>query len=229
MIAGVPGFGFGSGEVYGVHVAWSGNTVHRVERVPSGLGMTGGPDERLVPGVTTIGGGELLLPGEVTLAEGESYATPWVYLAASRSGLDGLAAQFHQYLRSLPAHPGSPRPVNLNVWEAVYFRHDFAKLAALADIAADVGVERYVLDDGWFTGRRNDRAALGDWQVDEHVWLGACTGSRHTCAGAACSSGCGSSRRWSTRIPSCTVRTRTGSSRPAGDGRRCSDISWYST
>jgi len=172
MIAGVPGFGFGSGEVYGLHVAWSGNTVHRVERVPSGLGMTHEPDQRLVPGVTTIGGGELLLPGEMTLTEGESYATPWVYLAATRAGLDGLSAQFHCYLRSVPAHPGSPRPVNLNVWEAVYFRHDFAKLAALADIAADAGVERYVLDDGWFTGRRNDRAALGDWQVDEHVWPG---------------------------------------------------------
>ncbi|HYY19366.1 MAG TPA: alpha-galactosidase, partial [Streptosporangiaceae bacterium] len=172
IIAGVPGFGFGSGEVYGLHVAWSGNTVHRVERVPSGLGMMDGPGQRLVPGVTTIGGGELLLPGEITLAEGESYATPWVYLAAARSGLDGLSAQFHGYLRSVPAHPGPPRPVNLNVWEAVYFRHDFAKLAALADIAADIGVERYVLDDGWFTGRRNDQAALGDWQVDERVWPG---------------------------------------------------------
>jgi alpha-galactosidase len=95
-----------------------------------------------------------------------------VYLAATRSGLDSLAAQFHGYLRSLPAHPRGPRPVNLNVWEAVYFRHDFAKLAALADIAADVGVERYVLDDGWFTGRRTDQAALGDWQVDEQVWPG---------------------------------------------------------
>jgi alpha-galactosidase len=50
MIAGVPGFGFGSSEVYGVHVAWSGNTVHRVERVPSGLGVPRGPDQRLVPG-----------------------------------------------------------------------------------------------------------------------------------------------------------------------------------
>ena len=95
-----------------------------------------------------------------------------MYLAAARTGLDGLSAQFHGYLRSLPAHPRTSRPVNLNVWEAVYFRHDFAKLAALADIAADVGVERYVLDDGWFAGRRSDRAALGDWQVDEHVWPG---------------------------------------------------------
>jgi alpha-galactosidase len=172
LVAGVPGFSFGHGEAYGLHVAWSGNTVYRVERVPSGLGMTGGPDQRLVPGATTIGGGELLLPGEITLAEGESYATPWVYLAATFSGLDGLSAQFHGYLRSVPAHPASARPVNLNVWEAVYFRHDFAKLAALADIAADIGAERYVLDDGWFSGRRSDEAALGDWQVDEQVWPG---------------------------------------------------------
>jgi alpha-galactosidase len=179
VVAGVPGFSFGRGEAYGLHVAWSGNTVHRVERVPSGPGASG---------ATTIGGGELLLPGEITLAEGESYATPWVYLAATGSGPDGsatgsgpdgpatgsglddLSAQFHGYLRSLPAHPRSPRPVNLNVWEAVYFSHDFVKLSALADLAAELGVERYVLDDGWFTGRRSDRGGLGDWQVDETVW-----------------------------------------------------------
>lgn len=176
VIAGVPGLGFGSGEAYGLHVAWSGNTVHRVERVPSQLrtvggGAVGGEGQRS-PGATTIGGGELLLPGEITLAEGESYTTPWVYLAATRDGLDGLSAQFHQYLRSLPAHPSAPRPVNLNVWEAVYFRHDFAALTALADLAAEVGVERYVLDDGWFSGRRSDRAGLGDWRVDEDVWPG---------------------------------------------------------
>jgi len=169
VIAGVPGVSFGSGEAYGLHVAWSGNTVHRVERVPSGLGLAEG-HERMQPGATTIGGGELLLPGEIALAEGESYATPWVYLAATRSGLDGLSAQFHGYLRSLPGRPRSPRPVNLNVWEAVYFRHDLGKLTALADAAADIGVERYVLDDGWFRGRRSDRAGLGDWQVDEDVW-----------------------------------------------------------
>jgi alpha-galactosidase len=171
VVAGEPGFRFGHGDVFGAHVAWSGNTVHRVERLPSSLAVIDGA-QRPLPGVTTIGGGELLLPGEITLAEGESYSTPWVYLAASRAGLDGLAAQFHGYLRSLPAHPRSPRPVNLNVWEAVYFQHDFGTLAELADIAAGVGAERYVLDDGWFTGRRNDQAGLGDWQVDEAVWPG---------------------------------------------------------
>jgi alpha-galactosidase len=171
VVAGEPGFGFGQGDVFGVHVAWSGNTVHRVERVPSSMAVIDDAQRALL-GVTTIGGGELLLPGEIILAEGEAYATPWVYLAASRAGLDGLAAQFHGYLRSLPAHPREPRPVNLNVWEAVYFRHDFATLAELADIAAGIGVERYVLDDGWFTGRRHDQAGLGDWEVDEAVWPG---------------------------------------------------------
>jgi len=175
LVAGVPGFTFGGGEAYGLHVAWSGNTLYRVERVPSGLGMTGddaAPREGLTPGATTIGGGELLLPGEITLAEEESYTTPWVYLAAARSGLDDLSAQFHGYLRSRPAHPRSPRPVNLNVWEAVYFRHDPGKLTALADAAAGLGVERFVLDDGWFRGRRSDQAGLGDWWVDEDVWPG---------------------------------------------------------
>jgi alpha-galactosidase len=171
VVAGEPGFGFGRGDVFGVHVAWSGNTVHRVERLPSSMAVIDDA-QRTLPGATTIGGGELLLPGEITLAESETYATPWVYLAASRDGLDGLAAQFHGYLRSLPAHPRPPRPVNLNVWEAVYFRHDLATLTELADLAAGIGVERYVLDDGWFTGRRSDRAGLGDWQVDEAVWPG---------------------------------------------------------
>jgi alpha-galactosidase len=171
VVAGEPGFGFARGDVFGVHVAWSGNTVHRVERLAASRTVLDDA-QRQLPGLTTFGGGELLLPGEIVLANGESYATPWVYLAASRAGLDGLAAQFHGYLRSLPAHPGSPRPVNLNVWEAVYFRHDFPALAKLADLAADIGVERYVLDDGWFAGRRSDRAGLGDWAVDEAVWPG---------------------------------------------------------
>ena len=158
LVAGTAGFGFGAGRVWGLHVAWSGNTVHRVERLRSGL--------------TTIGGGELLLPGEVTLDGGQAYATPWVYLAAAADGLDGLASMFHGYLRSLPVHPRAPRPVNLNVWEAVTFDHDLVRLTALADVGADLGVERFVLDDGWFHSRRDATAGLGDWWVDETVWPG---------------------------------------------------------
>jgi alpha-galactosidase len=63
-----------------------------------------------------------------------------------------------------------PRPVIVNTWEAVYFNHDLGRLKALADAAAGVGAERFVLDDGWFRHRRDDHAGLGDWYVDEGVW-----------------------------------------------------------
>ena len=58
----------------------------------------------------------------------------------------------------------------LNTWEAVYFDHSFDRLAALADGAAQIGVERFVMDDGWFGSRRDDRAGLGDWYVSAQVW-----------------------------------------------------------
>jgi alpha-galactosidase len=155
LVAGTPGFGFGHGDVWGLHVAWSGNTRYRVERLPSGQ--------------TTLAGGELLLPGEIVLAPGEQYATPWVCVAASAEGMDGLSAAFHAQARA--AAPGhAPRKVMLNVWEAVYFDHDAERLDRLVDIAARVGVERFVLDDGWFLGRRDDTVGLGDWTVDPATW-----------------------------------------------------------
>ena len=155
VVLGTEGFSPTEGRVLGAHVAWSGNSVLRVERDAA----TG----------TTLGGGELLQPGEVVLAPGESYQTPWVFFAAADDGLDGLAAVWHAYQRSLDAHPGT-QPVILNVWEAVYFDHDLERLQGIADRAARVGVERFVLDDGWFRSRRDDTAGLGDWWVDEDVW-----------------------------------------------------------
>ena len=147
LLAGTAGFGFGHGRVWGLHVAWSGNHTHFAERLPSGE--------------ITIGGGELLLPGEVVLASGEQYRTPWVYLVASSDGLDGVSAAVHGTCALV--HPlTGPRPVMLNVWEAVYFDHDADRLAALADTAARIGVERFVLDDGWFARapRRRRRASV---------------------------------------------------------------------
>jgi alpha-galactosidase len=155
LSVGVPGFGFEHGEVWGVHVAFSGNHRHYAERMFSGFQV--------------VGGGELLLPGEVRLAEGESYRMPWLY-GAYGAGLDDQAHRFHRFLRGRDTHPARPRPATLNVWEAVYFDHDLARLTDLADRAAALGVERYVLDDGWFTGRRDDTSGLGDWTVDEKIW-----------------------------------------------------------
>ncbi|MFD2795185.1 alpha-galactosidase [Promicromonospora vindobonensis] len=155
LAAGSEGFGFRTGEVWAVHTAWSGNHTTFAE-----LGLTGS---------RVLGGGEVLLPGEVVLAPGESYSSPWLY-AAYGNGLDEVSQAFHQYLRARPQHPSTPRPVVLNTWEAVYFEHDTDSLVDLARVAARVGVERFVLDDGWFLGRRDDRAGLGDWQVDPAVW-----------------------------------------------------------
>ncbi len=155
LAAGRPGFGFESGLVHGIHVAWSGN--HRVVA------------ERTVTGEAALLGGELLMPGEGRLLPGEEYTTPWVY-GSWGDGLDALAHRFHTAWRARPEHPTRPRPITLNTWEAVYFDHDLATLTTLADLAADVGVERFVLDDGWFTGRRDDTAGLGDWFVDAEVW-----------------------------------------------------------
>ncbi|KRA24147.1 alpha-galactosidase [Microbacterium sp. Root61] len=155
LSAGTPGFGFAGGEVWGIHTAWSGNHVHQLERALSGRQL--------------LGGGELLLPGELRLAQGETYRSPWVY-GFYGDGLDAAAQRTHRMLRARPQHPSTVRPITLNVWEAVYFDHDFDTLVELADLAAGVGIERFVLDDGWFGGRRNDRAGLGDWTVSPDVW-----------------------------------------------------------
>lgn len=155
LVVGTAGFDTVSGEVLALHVGWSGNSVVRLER-----------DHATT---ATIGGGELLLPGEIVLSAGEEYTTPWVWAVASTEGLDDVAFAFHQWLRSQESHPDT-QPVTLNVWEAVYFDHDSGRLSRLAELAAGVGVERYVLDDGWFRHRRHDRAGLGDWWVDTDIW-----------------------------------------------------------
>jgi alpha-galactosidase len=88
-------------------------------------------------------------------------------LAFSDAGLQGLTDRFHPFAQSrLPAPSHSPRPVHFNTWEAAYFDFDEGRLRTLADAAADLGVERFVLDDGWFLGRSHDQAGLGDWTVD---------------------------------------------------------------
>ncbi len=163
LAVGTPGFAFRTGEVWAAHVAWSGASEYLVERLPEGAGSAGG---------AVVGGGELLDAGEVRLAPGESYATPELSFVWSDAGLDGLSARWHAALRERPGHPRSPRPLTLNTWEAVVFDHDLERLRELADRAAEVGMERFVLDDGWFLGRRSDDAGLGDWTVDESVWPG---------------------------------------------------------
>lgn len=142
--------------VFGAHLGWSGNHTLLIEP------LTDGRRQAQL--------GEWLAPGEVVLAGGEHYRSPPAYLSFSALGLNGLSANFHDHLRRhVLAWPGgtmAPRPVHLNTWEAVYFDHDLDGLKELASAAAQLGVERFVLDDGWFHRRDNDRAALGDWWPD---------------------------------------------------------------
>ncbi|WP_454113978.1 alpha-galactosidase [Microbacterium maritypicum] len=157
---GTDGFGFRRGELWTAHVAWSGDVEVGVERLPEGAGVHG----------AVLGGGELLLPGEIRLGAGETYVSPRVHLAYGESGLDSVAARLHRMVRSFSVHPTTPRPLVLNTWEAVYFDHDPTRLLTLAEAAASVGVERFVLDDGWFRGRPDDRSGLGDWYIDDAKW-----------------------------------------------------------
>lgn len=146
------GCGWRHGEAWALSLCWSGNHRHIVERRPDGT--------------TWVSAAELLLPGEVDLEPGETYTAPTVLAAWSDRGLDGISHRYHSYLRARDEHPRSPRPLTLNSWEAVYFDMDERRLGALAEAAAAVGVERFVVDDGWFHRRTSDRRGLGDWWVD---------------------------------------------------------------
>ena len=151
LFAGTAGFREWTGSVWGAHLAWSGNHAMIAER--------------LADGRRYVQLGELLHPGELTLEPGESYRSPEVVAVHSEAGLTAATQQFHRHLRARPNHPRSPRPVMFNTWEAVRFDHDLDRLRALADRAARVGAERFVLDDGWFGSRRDDTSGLGDWTV----------------------------------------------------------------
>jgi alpha-galactosidase len=154
VFVGSVGFSEQRGDVWGLHIAHSGN--FRI--VCDGITET----------LRTIHAGELVQPNEIVLQPGESHTSPEVVVSFSSSGMTPASQNFHRHVRSFAAT--SHRPVVLNTWEAVYFNHDLPTLTRLADAAAAVGIERFVLDDGWFHGRRNDTAGLGDWWVDTAVW-----------------------------------------------------------
>ncbi len=148
-----------AGEVYGLHLAWSGNHRLRVDTLTDG---------RVLASM-----GALLFPGEIRLAPGQSFAAPEIVGAYSAHGFSALSQKFHAHAREKllrPAMRAKPRPVHYNTWEAVYFDHGTDRLKEIASRAAALGVERFVLDDGWFGGRRDDTSGLGDWYVSDAVY-----------------------------------------------------------
>jgi alpha-galactosidase len=105
-----------------------------------------------------------------TLAPGETFASPEVILVYSDAGLGSLSDTYHRLYRERLARGtwrDRPRPILINNWEATYFDFDEAKLMRIAASAAELGIELFVLDDGWFGRRDADTSSLGDWFVDQ--------------------------------------------------------------
>lgn len=105
-----------------------------------------------------------------TLKPGESFVSPEAAMSFSGTGLETLSHHFHDGFREhliRSSFVKKPRPILVNNWEATYFEFDEQKLYDIAKAAKEVGIEMFVLDDGWFGKRDSDYTGLGDWYVNE--------------------------------------------------------------
>jgi alpha-galactosidase len=140
------------GEVYGFSLVYSGNFLAQTEVSP--FDMT-----RVLMGIS---------PESFAwkLEKGETFTTPEVVMVWSDSGLNGMSQVYHRLYRRRLARGywrDRERPILLNNWEGTYFDFNEEKLLQMARKAKEVGVELFVLDDGWFGERNDDFRGLGDW------------------------------------------------------------------
>jgi alpha-galactosidase len=143
------------GEAYGFSLVYSGNFLAEVQVEPYGT-------TRVRLGIEPSTFAWRLEPGD-------AFTTPEGLVAWSATGLGGLSAAFHDLFRDRLARGtwrDRQRPILINNWEATYFDFDADRLVRIAETARDLGVELFVLDDGWFGARDNDTTSLGDWFVD---------------------------------------------------------------
>ncbi|MEU2223577.1 alpha-galactosidase [Streptomyces sp. NPDC018347] len=139
------------GEVYGCALGWSGSWRIAVAQLP---------DAR----VQITGGAGYDDSGLLLLQSGESYTTPVFAGLWSDGGFGGASRAWHAYQRAhVIPDAGRDRPVLFNSWEATTFDISEEQQTALARRAAEIGIELFVVDDGWFGARTSDRAGLGDW------------------------------------------------------------------
>lgn len=151
-------FSANHGRAIALHLAWSGDHETVIERDADGA---------------ILQMGARFDPGEIILAPGARFTTPETVMAVVDGGRNAVRHALHAHLRAdvLPRRAAWPaRRVHLNSWEALAFDMDEASLMRLASDAAAIGIERFIVDDGWFTGRRNDTTSLGDWTPDTRLF-----------------------------------------------------------
>jgi alpha-galactosidase len=151
-----PGAGEEHGDVYAFSLVYSGSFAAQVE---VGQYRTA----RVSMGINDFDFEWLLEPGQ-------SFQTPELVMVYSGNGLGAMSRSYHRLYRSrLCRGPfrDQPRPVLINNWEATYFDFDVAKLETIAAAGSELGIELFVLDDGWFGKRDSDNSSLGDWVVDQ--------------------------------------------------------------
>lgn len=154
-----------TGSVYGFNLVYSGNHYEAFE--VNSFGKT-----RVVAGINPTDFEFLLKPGD-------NFEIPECLISYSDQGFNGLSLNFHNFVRHhiiRGVYRDEERPVLLNSWEANYFNIDEDKLYKLAKCGKDIGIELFVMDDGWFKGRDNDKKSLGDWEADKKKLPGGLKG-----------------------------------------------------
>jgi alpha-galactosidase len=145
------------GDVIGLSLVYSGNFVAEAEVEPFGTA-------RARVGINPEGFSWLLDPGA-------TFDTPETVLVYSNAGLDGMSQAYHDLFRTRLARGqwrDKARPVLINNWEGTYFDFDEERLLEMAAASKEMGIELFVLDDGWFGRRDDDTTSLGDWVVDRN-------------------------------------------------------------
>lgn len=154
-----------AGECYGFNLVYSGNHYESVQAGAYGK-------MRFMSGINPENFAWTLEPGE-------EFETPEAVMTYSYEGYNGLSGHMHDFVREHIVRgkwKNKVRPVLLNSWEACYFDINEHKLLNLARKAANMGIELFVMDDGWFGKRNDDKSSLGDWRVNKDKLPGGVDG-----------------------------------------------------
>ncbi len=150
-----PGADEQQGEAYGFSLVYSGSFVAQTE-------VDQFKTARVSIGINPF-------DFEWRLEPGESFQTPEAVMVYSSEGLGGMSRTYHRLYRTRlcrGVHRDRARPVLVNNWEATYFQFNADKIESIAKVGRELGIELFVLDDGWFGRRDSDNCSLGDWKVD---------------------------------------------------------------